>query len=317
MRALVTGGAGFIGSNLVDALLDAGHEIAVIDDLSTGRERNLDPARARGVALHVADITDAGAVLEVVRREQPSVVFHLAAQIDVRRSVREIAFDARVNVEGTINVLDAAHLAGVGRVVFTSTGGAIYGETDVLPTPETLPAQPLAPYGQSKFCGERYCGLYQRLHGLSTVILRYGNVYGPRQDPLGEAGVVAIFCGRLLAGEPLTVNGDGRQTRDYVYVGDVIAANLAALERPDTGGEFNIGTGRETSVLDLVHALGELAGAELPYEHAPAAAGDIARSCLDVSRARRELDWQARTDLVDGLRTTLEATRREGADGVG
>ena len=311
MRALVTGGAGFIGSNLVDALLEEGHDVAVLDNLSTGRRANLDAALERGAVLPEADIADAGAAAAVLEQVRPEVLFHLAAQIDVRRSVREPAFDARVNVEGTVNVLEAAREAGVGRVVFTSTGGAIYGETDELPTPESATAQPMSAYGQSKFCGEAYCGLFERLHGLSTVVLRYGNVYGPRQDPLGEAGVVAIFCGKLLDGGTAQVNGDGRQTRDYVYVGDVVRANLAAVARPGTGGAFNIGTGRETSVLDIVQALGRLGGGGFDYVHAPAPPGEVRRSCLDVSRAAAELGWEAATSLEDGLAITLEAARRE------
>jgi UDP-glucose 4-epimerase len=307
MRALVTGGAGFIGSHIVDSLLERGHRVAVIDDLSTGREENLDGALAAGAILHRADIRDGQAVHELVTGEAPEVIFHLAAQIDVRRSVAEPAFDARTNVEGTVNLLEAARQAGVGRFVFSSTGGAIYGETDRLPTPESVEPNPEAPYGLSKYCGEGYCQLYRRLHGLSTVTLRYGNVYGPRQDPLGEAGVVAIFCGRLQEGRRPTVFGDGTQTRDYVYVGDVVRANLAAVEHPDASGKFNIGTGRETSVLDLVDALRELSGrSDFEPEFAPARLGEIQRSCLDVGRARAELGWSAATELLEGLRLTLE-----------
>jgi UDP-glucose 4-epimerase len=310
MRALVTGGAGFIGSNLVDALLDAGHEVEVADTLVTGREANLAGALDRGAVLHRLDIGDAAALAEHMERQRPDAVLHLAAQIDVRKSVRDPAFDARVNVEGTVNVLEAARRAEVGRVVFASTGGAIYGETDALPTPEDVEPRPKAPYGLSKFCGEGYCELFRRLFGLSTVALRFGNVYGPRQDPLGEAGVVAIFCGRLLAGEPATINGDGTQTRDYVHVRDVVAAILAAVPARDVGGSLNIGTGRETSVLDLVSALREMAGDQgFTVNHADPPAGEVARSCLDVSRAHELLGWSAKVDLAEGLSTTLEATR--------
>jgi UDP-glucose 4-epimerase len=314
MRALVTGGAGFIGSNLVDGLLAAGHEVEVVDNLSTGRSENLALALAQGAALHELDITDAGALAAQMERQRPQAVFHLAAQIDVRRSVSEPAFDSRVNVEGTINVLEAARRAEVGRVVFSSTGGAIYGDTDVRPSPETLEPLPEAPYGQSKFCAERYCGLYRRLFGVSTVALRYGNVYGPRQDPLGEAGVVAIFCGKLLAGEPATIYGDGTQTRDYVYVGDVVDANLTALKAQAEGGEINIGTGRETSVLTLAERLRELGGTRgFTTVHAPARPGEVARSCLDVTEAQRRLGWSARTDLTEGLQITLTATEDQSA----
>ncbi len=309
MRALVTGGAGFIGSNLVDALLDAGHEVEIFDNLVTGRRSNLDAAIERGAVLHELDIADAPAVAQQMQRFAPEAVFHLAAQIDVRKSVADPAFDARVNVEGTINLLEAARAAGARRFVFSSTGGAIYGETEVLPSPEMLEPRPEAPYGQSKFCAERYLQLHERLYGLSSVALRYGNVYGPRQDPLGEAGVVAIFCGKLLAGEAATVYGDGRQTRDYVYVGDVVRANLAAVAASEIRGEVNIGTGQEVSVLDLVAALNDLA-AETGFrvEHAPARAGEVQRSCLDVTRAREVLGWMAQMELAEGLRITLEAT---------
>src|SRR5215218_7493790 len=272
MRALVTGGAGFIGSNLVDALLDRGDEVIVVDDLSTGRAENLDPARRRGISLH----------------------------------------DAGINVIGTINVLEAARQTGVRRVVNTSTGGAIYGDVDTIPTPETTPPRPMAAYGQSKFCAEAYCGWYERLHGLSAVTLRYGNVYGPRQDPLGEAGVIAIFCGKLVSGGRPVIYGDGRQTRDYTYVADVVAANLAAAGHPEAHGVYNVGTGTESSVLEVLGALrraGGLDDEELQPEFAPARLGEIQRSALDVSRARAELGFEASRDLETGLRLTLEWAR--------
>jgi len=310
MRTLVTGGAGFIGSNLVDALLERGDEVVVVDDLSTGREANLEGALARGAALHRTDIRDGEALAALVAETAPEVIFHLAAQIDVRKSVIDPAWDARINVEGTVNVLEAARRAGVGRVVNTSTGGAIYGEVDLIPTPETQEPFPMAGYGQSKYCAERYCGLYRRLHGLSTVTVRLGNVYGPRQDPLGEAGVIAIFCGRLVSGRRPTIFGDGTQTRDYVYVGDVVAAQLAAAAAPEASGEFNVGTGRETSVLELVEALKQAAGDGDGFEpeFAEARLGEIQRSCLDVTRARDGLGWEARTGLGEGMRMTLAAT---------
>ena len=306
MRAMVTGGAGFIGSNLVDALLAAGHEVEVIDNLSTGRESNLHEALGNGATLHREDVRDAARMIELVTTQRPEAIFHLAAQIDVRRSVADPALDSRINVEGTVNMLEAARQAEVGRFVFTSTGGAIYGETERLPTPEDTPPVPEAPYGLSKFCGENYCELYRRLFGVPAVILRYGNVYGPRQDPLGEAGVVAIFCGRLAEGGRPTVFGTGRQTRDYVYVADVVAANLAAVEHDGATGAFNVGTGRETSVLDLVEAMGSLAGdRDFEPEFAPARLGEIERSCLDVSRAASELGWSAQVDIRQGLADTL------------
>lgn len=303
---LVTGGAGFIGSHVVDALQQRGHEVTVLDDLSTGRRDNLAGALERGAALSEVDLRDGAAVLELVRSVEPRAIFHLGAQIDVRRSIADPAFDARVNVEGTVNVLEAARAIGVRRVVNTSSGGAIYGDAEVLPTPEATFPAPMAPYGQSKFAAEGYCDLYARLHGLSTASLRYGNVFGPRQDPLGEAGVVAIFCGRLKEGRAPTVYGDGRQTRDYVHVADVVAANLTAADSAATG-PVNIGRGVEVSVLDLVEALREIAGAPAFFvpEFQPARLGELERSCVDPSRAHAELGWEARTGLVEGLRTTL------------
>jgi UDP-glucose 4-epimerase len=315
MRALVTGGAGFIGSHLVDALLDRGDEVAVVDDLSTGKRENLAAALSRGADLHELDIRDATRLREVVAGGRPDIVFHLAAQIDVRKSIEDPGWDASINVVGTINVLEAARLANVRRVVNTSTGGAIYGETDVMPTPESVAPRPMAAYGQGKFCAEAYCGWYERLYGLSSVTLRYGNVYGPRQDPHGEAGVVAIFCGKLLAGERPTIFGDGRQTRDYVYVGDIVEANLAAAAHPEAHGSYNTGTGAEASVLEVVAALREAAGVseeDFAPEFAPARPGELQRSWLDVTRARAELGFAAETDLVAGLKPTLEWAREAG-----
>ena len=307
MRAVVTGGAGFIGSNLVDALLAAGHEVAIVDDLSTGRRRNLDVALSGGAMLHEQDVRDAGALLAVVQDGGGAdAIFHLAAQIDVRRSVADPAFDADVNVGGMIAVLEAARRAEVPRVVYSSTGGAIYGDAPTVPTPEDVPLRPLAPYGTSKFCGEEYCALYDRLHGVAATVLRYANVYGPRQDPLGEGGVIAIFSGRAKAGGRPTVFGDGTQTRDYTFVGDVVAANLRAAEAAVTG-TFNVGTGRETSVLDLVDALAPHATGDWGPDFQPARLGEIGRSVLDPSRARDVLGWEALVPLDEGLRRTFDA----------
>jgi UDP-glucose 4-epimerase len=309
MRSLVTGGAGFIGSNLVDALVERGDDVTVVDDISTGRRENLAGALERGAELIEADIRDAPFIRDLVAHARPEVVFHLAAQIDVRHSVADPAADARINVEGTINVLAASHEAGVRRFVNTSTGGAIYGEGQILPAPEDHPVAPLAPYGNSKFCAENYCSLFRRLHGLSTVSLRYGNVYGPRQDPLGEAGVIAIFCGKLLEGERPTVYGDGRQTRDYDYVGDVVAGNLVAAES-DNPGPYNIGTGIETSVLDLVDVLRELGGdANFEPMFEPERPGEVRRIAIDPARARAELGWEPRVGLREGLERTLASLR--------
>lgn len=309
MKSLVTGGAGFVGSNLVDALLTRGDDVVVVDDLSTGRRENLERALAGGATLVECDIRDGHTVNELARKMNPDVVFHLAAQIDVRKSVADPSFDASINVGGTANVLEATRAAECPRLVFTSTGGAIYGEGDgqSLPLAENAPLAPLSPYGQSKFAGEGYLSLYQRLYGLSCASLRLGNVYGPRQDPLGEAGVIAIFCGRLLAGERPTVYGDGSQTRDYIYVGDVVAALLAAAESVETG-PINVGTGRETDVLELVRSLRELRPAVgFKPEFAPPRVGEVQRISVDPSRAERELGWRAQTGLKEGLRLTLDS----------
>lgn len=309
MKALVTGGAGFIGSNLVDALLARGDAVTVVDDLSTGRRENLGGALAAGAELAELDIRDAAGLTELITEAQPQIVFHLAAQIDVRRSIEDPAFDAAVNVGGTANLLEAMRLGGSSRIVFVSTGGAIYGEGEgrQLPLDEDTPIAPLSAYGQSKFAAEGYLALYERLYGLSGVSLRLGNVYGPRQDPLGEAGVIAIFCGRLRAGERPTVFGDGTQTRDYIYVGDVVAAALAAAGS-SFSGPVNIGSGIETDVLELARVLAEIEGSEdFTPELAPARAGEVQRISLDASKAERELGWRASTSVADGLRLTLDS----------
>jgi UDP-glucose 4-epimerase len=309
MRALVTGGAGFIGSNLVDALIARGDRVTVVDNLSTGRRGNLDAALDGGAELAELDIREAAELAELFAAARPEVVFHLAAQIDVRKSIEDPAFDAAVNVGGTANVLEAARGAGSPRAVFVSTGGAIYGEGEgqQLPLDESTPIAPLSAYGQSKFAAEGYLALYERLYGLSGLSLRLGNVYGPRQDPLGEAGVIAIFCGRLRAGERPTVYGDGKQTRDYIYVGDVVEAALAAAGS-ELCGAVNIGSGIETDVLELARLLGEIGGAEsFEPELAPPRAGEVQRISLDASRAQRELGWRAETSLAEGLRLTLDS----------
>ena len=307
MDCVVTGGAGFIGSNLVDGLVARGARVTVIDNLSTGKRANLEAALAAGARLEVVDVRDARAVGEVFARARPEVVFHLAAQIDVRYSVEDPAADAHANVLGTIAVLEAARGVGARRLVNTSTGGGLYGDADLLPTPEDYPIRPLAPYGQGKYAAEGYCELYTRLHGLSTVSLRYGNVYGPRQDVHGEAGVVAIFCGHLVEGRRPTVFGDGRQTRDWVEVDDVVRANLLAADASLTG-PVNIGWGEETSVVELLEALRGVGGAFGSIgepEFAPERPGEVRRSCLDVERARRDLGWAARVELREGLARIL------------
>jgi UDP-glucose 4-epimerase len=309
MRCLVTGGAGFIGSNLVDGLLARGDEVTVVDNLSTGRRANLEGALAGGAELVELDIRDAAALATLASERQPERIFHLAAQIDVRKSIEDPAFDASINVGGTANVLDAARAAECRRVVFVSTGGAIYGEGagQQLPLDESAAIAPMSAYGQSKFAAEGYLALYERLYGISGIALRLGNVYGPRQDPLGEAGVIAIFCGKLRAGERPLIFGDGTQTRDYLYVGDVVAAALAAAESTLTG-PVNLGTGREASVLELAETLGRLGGSEsFEPEFAGPRAGEVQRIALDASRAERELGWRPNTSLEDGLRQTLDA----------
>ncbi|MGQ0573017.1 MAG: NAD-dependent epimerase/dehydratase family protein [Pseudonocardia sp.] len=313
MRAAVTGGAGFIGSNLVDALVARGADVLVVDDLSHGSEANLAGAVERGATLAKLDVRDAAGIGETLTGFAPEVVFHLAAQIDVRTSMVEPARDAATNVLGSLNVFTAARDAGARRVVNTSTGGAIYGETDVVPTPETHPAQPLSGYGLGKRTAEEYGAWFGSAHGLEVVSLRYGNVYGPRQDPTGDAGVIAIFCHRVLTGQRPVVFGDGRQTRDYVFVGDIVAANLAAAAAPRLAHpRYNVGTGVEVSVLELITAVAAAAGvdpADFTPEMRPARAGEVLRSCLDVTRARDGLGLADPTPLTEGLRATLDWVR--------
>jgi UDP-glucose 4-epimerase len=293
VKALVTGGAGFIGSHLVDALVAGGHEVHVVDDLSTGRLTNLEPALEQGAELHTEDVTDAAWMADLAAIIRPEIVFHLAAHRDVRRSVDDPAFDAAVNVTGTAAVLDAARRAGARRLILASTA-AVYGRAGELPARETSPVAPLSPYGASKAAAESYLALYARLHGLSTVALRMANVYGSRQDPDGEAGVVAIFTAAAAAGSPALVFGDGLQTRDYVHVDDAVDAFLAAGRSP-IGGALNVSTGRETSVREVAERL------DVAIEYAPPRHGELVRSCLDPTAARRALGWEARTGLADGL----------------
>jgi UDP-glucose 4-epimerase len=295
MRILVTGGAGFIGSHLTDAFLNRGDQVTVVDDLSAGSEARLDEL----VVLHTQSIIEAGPLAALVEEIRPALVCHLAAKIDVRASVTSPADDAQVNVVGTVNVLEAARRVGA-RVLFCSSGGAIYGRDAPIPTVESVPPLPESPYGVAKFCAEQYVGVYNRLHGTAHAVLRLANVYGPRQDPTGDGGVVAIFCSRVLAGKRPTVYGDGRQTRDYVYVGDVVAAFLAAA---DTGrpGSWNVGTGIETTVLDLAATIGEAAGRPVEPEFAPPRPGELPRSALAVELAGRDLGWSPATSLADGV----------------
>ena len=297
MRAVVTGGAGFIGSHVVDALVARGDDVHVADNLSTGKRENV----GDGAVLRVTDIREP--LDELFDEVRPEVCFHLAAQADVRVSVERPDYDAQVNLIGTVRVLEAARRHET-QVVFSSTGGAIYGECDA-PAPEDAPLRPLSPYGASKLAAEEYLATWNRLYDARHVALRYGNVYGPRQDPHGEAGVVAIFLGRIARGETPRIFGDGRQTRDYVYVHDVARATLAAAGRD--GGVFNVGTGAETSVLELYDACRRVAEVELEPEFAPARFGELQRSVLDVSLAERELGWRPEQTLDEGLRATWES----------
>ncbi len=301
MRVLVTGGAGFIGSHLVDALLAAGHETITIDNLVTGERDNIHP----DVRFYEADIRDADAVNALFARERPEVLIHEAAQLDVRRSVADPGYDADVNIVGTLRLLQAGHENGLQKVLFASSGGAIYGSTAVMPTPETNPTAPISPYGVSKLSIEHYLHYYHEVHGLPYVALRYSNVYGPRQNPHGEAGVIAIFAERLLRGESAMIYGDGENTRDYVYVSDVVSANLAALAS-DKVGAYNVGTGVETTVNTIFRQINALTEAGVEERHGEAKAGEQRRSCLSTEKAHADFGWQPRMGLDEGLTRTVE-----------
>ena len=317
-RALVTGGGGFIGSHVADQLIANGFDVTVIDNLVSGNRAQV----PKGAAFHEIDITDDEAA-RLVRDSGFDVICHLAAQIDVRKSVADPSYDSRVNIGGTLNLLEAVRQSGkqTTRFIFSSTGGAIYGDLVAPPTPEDSSKDPQSPYGTAKLSVEYYMGYYGRVHGLDTVALRYANVYGPRQDPHGEAGVVAIFCNRLLDGTPLTIFGDGKQTRDYVFVGDVARANFLAATRPlPSAGSldaraFNVGTSVETSVVELAQLLREIAGTSVEAKHAPERPGEQRRSAVDVRKSQRVLGWQPTMALRDGLAETYRyfAARREGA----
>lgn len=299
MRILLTGGAGFIGSHVAECLLERGHEVAIIDNLSSGKKENV-PGGARFYELDIRS-----GCSEVFEEFGPETLCHQAAQMSVRRSVQEPVFDAEVNVVGTIRLLENCVRHGVGKVVFASTGGAIYGEQQEFPAPEHHPLYPVSPYGVSKLAGERYLHFYRVQYGLPYIALRYANVYGPRQDPHGEAGVVAIFSRNLAAGKVSTVNGTGEQTRDYVYVGDVARVNVRALERDLPSGAYNIGTGVETSVNRLYELLREISRKDLPPEHGPPKPGEQSRSSIDPMKAAAAFDWRPEVELAAGLEETL------------
>lgn len=304
MRIIVTGGAGFIGSHIVDALVEGGNHVAVVDNLSTGRAENLNPK----AEFYRCDIRDRE-LSDIMAKERPDAVIHEAAQVSVRHSVDDPVNDADINVLGTLALLQNCVRYGVGKLVFASSGGAIYGEQDLFPAPESHAARPICPYGIAKRSIELYLNYYYIVHGLKYVALRYSNVYGPRQDPFGEAGVVAIFSEKMLKGDAPLINGDGEQTRDYVYVGDVVAANLAALGGSYTGA-LNVGTGTETSVNELFDILKRETGYSGDRVHGPAKAGEQLRSVIDASLIGRELGWRQQVPLDEGLRRTVDYFRK-------
>ena len=305
MKILVSGGAGFIGSHVVDAYLAANHEVVIIDDLSTGYAHNLNPA-ARFVR---ADIRDRAAVAELMARERPAALNHHAAQLDVRRSVADPVFDAEVNLIGLLNLLEEGRQHGLRQVIFASSGGTVYGDTQQLPAREGDPTVPVCPYGVTKLASENYLHYFAHAYGMRYVTLRYANIYGPRQDPHGEAGVVAIFIGQLLRGESPVINGSGGQTRDFVYVGDVARANVLALDC-DANGPLNIGSGGETDLNRLFALICAATGVQAPERHGPAKLGEQMRSALDPSRARAVLGWQVSVPLAEGLAKTVAYFRQ-------
>ena len=298
MKILVTGGAGFIGSWVADILIGEGHQVLILDNLSTGFEHNV-PRKADFIQ---GDIRDRKLLEKVFADFKPEVINHHAAQMDVRVSVDDPVYDAQVNIIGTINLLELSVKNGVKKFIFASTGGAIYGEPEKLPADENTPPMPISPYGTSKYAVEKYLGCYKAVYGLEYVALRYANVYGPRQNPHGEAGVVAIFCNKIMSGKPCQIFGDGNQTRDYVYVKDVARANIFALNA--SVGSYNIGTEKETSVNDLVEALKKATGGEFLVEYAPARLGEVQRIYLDISMVRQVLGWSPSINLEDGIAQT-------------
>ena len=301
--ALVTGGAGFIGSHLVDRLVQENYRVIIVDDLSTGKLKNLN----HDATFHHMSITQP-TFPDVLNRERPDLVFHLAAQSSVPRSVKDPILDNEVNVLGTLRLLEASRRAGVEKIIYSSTGGALYGEPEVVPCPDDAPVTPISPYGMSKYMAEQYLEFYSRQYRLNFTTLRYGNVYGPRQDPFGEAGVVAIFISAMLGGKRPRIFGDGNQTRDFVCVDDIVDANIAAIHRGHRKA-LNIGTGQLTSVNQLIEMLKQIIGFRWDAEHGPARAGDVYRISLDSSRAEAELAWTPKTDLAEGLARTVKFLR--------
>ena len=305
MNVLVTGGAGFIGSHIVDRCVQEGHQVSVIDDLSTGRKKNLN----RDAAFYKMDISSSR-IERVFRNERPVVLVHMAAQMNVRRSTEDPRFDAQVNILGTINLMEHAVKHGVRKVVFASSGGTVYGEQEVFPAPESHPLQPLSPYGISKLTCEYYLKYFEYVAGIKSVALRFANVYGPRQNPEGEAGVVAIFTQKMLRGDQPLINGNGMQTRDYVYIGDVLEAVMRSMN-PDVAGIYNVGTGREATVNAIFSELKTLTNSECKEIHGPAKTGELERSVLDASKLSKDTGWEAGMSLADGLKETVQFFREQ------
>ena len=303
MKVLVTGGAGFIGSHVVDRLIQEGHDVVVVDNLSTGKKKNIN----RDAHFYKMDILNSK-IEKIFKKEKPDLISHHAAQMDVRRSVADPIFDAQVNVLGLLNVLENAVRHGTKKVIFASSGGAVYGEQQVFPAPETHPLHPVSPYGISKLAGEHYLYYYQQVAGLNYVALRYANVYGPRQDPFGEAGVVAIFSQKTLMNDQPIINGNGKQTRDYVFVEDVVEAHMAVIDN-SIKGIFNVGTGKETSVNQLFRNLVDISGAKAKEVYGPEKRGEQIRSVLDYTKLKKATDWEPKVELYDGLKMTVDYFR--------
>ncbi|MBX2989559.1 MAG: NAD-dependent epimerase/dehydratase family protein [Bacteroidetes bacterium] len=304
MNILVTGGAGFIASHIVDEYITQGHNVSILDNLSTGRQININPA----ATFHRVDLRDTEAVRKIFQAGNFDVVNHHAAQMDVRRSVEDPVYDASVNIIGVLTMLECCVATGVKRVIFASSGGAIYGEQDYFPADELHPTRPISPYGVAKLTTEQYLFYYKAVYGINSVSLRYANIYGPRQNPEGEAGVVAIFTTKLLSGQQPVINGEGKQTRDYVFVGDVVQANVLALNC-EGSHVFNIGTGIETDVNQLFHHLKKLTGSPAEERHGPAKKGEQLRSVLTSARIKMQLGWRATVSMEEGLRKTVEYFR--------